>query len=287
MNSKPSHGGHQSGLGATSRTDKWWFEAAWTGGGFLIFVIYTTWAALQGEYYYVGDDVGGYLSPFYSPIIFDTVGLANGTAPVSHAWMGEWPKGLLDIWPAILPLSPAILILVGPLSFRMTCYYYRKFYYRSYLFTPPACAVGGIPQKDYQGESKWFLFQNIHRFTFYIAVAYIGILYYDAFISFFRDTNGDGVGEFGVGLGSIILLINPTLLGFYTFGCHAFRHLIGGRSDCFSCSKVTHSLWSRATILNSRHMLWAWVSMIWVGLTDLYIRLVSTGVITDLNTWGS
>jgi hypothetical protein len=32
-------------------------------------------------------------------------------------------------------------------------------------------------------------------------------------------------------------------------------------------------------------MLWAWVSMIWIGLTDVYIRLVSMGVIQDLNTW--
>ena len=33
-------------------------------------------------------------------------------------------------------------------------------------------------------------------------------------------------------------------------------------------------------------MLWAWVSMIWVALTDLYIMLVSKGIITDYNTWG-
>ena len=152
------------------------------------------------------------------------------------------------------------------------------------MFSPPACSVGGLPQKGYKGETGLFLFQNIHRFTFYIAAAYIAILYYDAYLGFFREV--DGVKTFGVGVGSIILLINPTLLALYTFGCHAFRHLIGGHSDCFSCTKARHSLWSKATILNSRHMLWAWVSMIWVGLTDLYIRLVSTGVITDLNTWG-
>jgi hypothetical protein len=32
-------------------------------------------------------------------------------------------------------------------------------------------------------------------------------------------------------------------------------------------------------------MNFAWVSLFWVSFTDLYIRLVSTGVITDLNTW--
>jgi len=34
-------------------------------------------------------------------------------------------------------------------------------------------------------------------------------------------------------------------------------------------------------------MLWAWVSMIWVGFTDFYIRMVSRGVWHDFNTWGN
>ena len=34
-------------------------------------------------------------------------------------------------------------------------------------------------------------------------------------------------------------------------------------------------------------MAFAWVSLFWVAVTDLYVRLVSMGVITDLNTWGS
>ena len=32
-------------------------------------------------------------------------------------------------------------------------------------------------------------------------------------------------------------------------------------------------------------MQFAWVSLIWVVFTDVYVRLVSMGVITDLNTW--
>ena len=88
---------------------------------------------------------------------------------------------------------------------------------------------------------------------------------------------------------TFILLLNPTLLAFYTFGCHAFRHLIGGKEDCFTCpignEKVQHKLWRKVSYLNSKHMLWAWVSMIWVAITDLYIMLVSKGVLTDWNTW--
>jgi len=42
--------------------------------------------------------------------------------------------------PIIGLLSPAFLILIGPLSFRLTCYYYRKAYYRSFWLAPVACA---------------------------------------------------------------------------------------------------------------------------------------------------
>jgi hypothetical protein len=40
--------------------------------------------------------------------------------------------------------------------------------------------------------------------------------------------------------------------------------------------------WSFITRLNEKHMEWAWVSLIWVALADLYVRLVSMGVISDL-----
>ena len=110
-------------------------------------------------------------------------------------------------------------------------------------------------------------------------------MYYDAYHGLFRD------GEFGIGIGTIILLINPTLLAFYAFGCHAFRHLIGGNEDCFTCpagnEKLKYKAWKKVSLLNSKHMLWAWASMIWVALTDLYVMLVSKGIITDLNTWSN
>jgi hypothetical protein len=32
-------------------------------------------------------------------------------------------------------------------------------------------------------------------------------------------------------------------------------------------------------------MAFAWVSLVWVAFTDFYIYLVSSGRITDLNTW--
>lgn len=263
------------------RTDKWWVEPALVLFGFSFFIVYMTWAAFQGEYYWYSAGTtgfGGYLSPAYSPLIW-IQDAANGSAPLWHAWLGSWPGW----WPAFLPASPAFLILPFPALFRFTCYYYRGAYYKAFAGTPPGCSVGSIPQKNYKGETFLLLFQNLHRYTLYFAIIFIFILSYDAVLAFFRE------GQFGVGVGSIVLLINPVLLGLYTFGCHAWRHLIGGRSDCFSCAgtgALKYKGYQRVSWLNSHHKLFAWISLVWVMVADLYVRLVSMGIITDLSTWG-
>ena len=270
-------GGHLQGLLSTHRSDRWWFEPLWTGLGFAAFVIYSTWAAFQGAHYWTES----YLSPFYSPLLFIDPA-APWAGPMEHAWFGPWPDSLKAVWPSWLPTSPAFLILAGPLAFRGTCYYYRKFYYRAYFTSPPGCGVEGARKGKYRGETTLFLFQNLHRYTLYIAIAYIGVLFYDAWHAFFRG------GEFGIGVGSVILLLNPILLAFYTLGCHSFRHLIGGRLNCFSCDAVAGASmqgWKGATRLNRNHMRWAWVSLVWVGFTDFYVRMVSMGNWTDFNTW--
>jgi hypothetical protein len=268
---------------ATLRSDRWWVEPLAVLAGLGAFIVYATWAAYQGNHYWIDGGAtgfGGYLSPFYSPVIYTDL-TATGSAPTYHSILGAWPSW----WPAWLPASPAFLILIFPLSFRFTCYYYRGAYYKAFTGTPPACAVGSIPRrpKKYRGESYIMIFQNLHRYTLYLALLFIPILYADAVAAFFRG------GEFGIGVGSLILLINPTLLALYTFGCHSWRHLIGGRKDCFSCAgmgKLRYGAYKKSTWLNQRHKLFAWASLIFVGVTDFYIRLVSMGVITDLNTWG-
>lgn len=266
-------GGHEEGFGATTRDDAWWVGPALTVAGIVAFIIYATIAALLGNHYYYDP----YLSPFYSPVMFANAGAAGGV-PVEHAWFGGFPGW----WPAFIPQSPAFLILAFPGVFRLTCYYYRKAYYRSFAGAPPACAVGARPQTPYKGETHWLLFQNLHRYALYFALLFIVFLGYDALKAFFKD------GRFGIGVGTVVLVINVVLLTCFTCGCHAFRHLVGGRLDCFSCSKVSgarHSLWNKVTALNAKHQIFAWLSLFWVGFADLYIRLVSMRVITDFNTW--
>ena len=110
-------------------------------------------------------------------------------------------------------------------------------------------------------------------------MALVFILWIDAIEAFFFS---DG---FGIGVGTIVLVINAYCLMAFTFGCNSLRHLIGGNVDCYSCVKFGQQrfkAWKVVTFFNKNHMRWAWISLFWVGFTDLYIRLVSMGVITDL-----
>src|SRR5579871_4140827 len=103
----------ETGFGETQRTDNWWLGPFATGIGLACFVVYSTIRAVMNKEY----EFGPLLSPFYSP-------------DVAH-----WGVGLPS-W-----LSPAFLILWAPGGFRMTCYYYRKAYYRAFVAHPYACAV--------------------------------------------------------------------------------------------------------------------------------------------------
>jgi hypothetical protein len=95
---------------------------------------------------------------------------------------------------------------------------------------------------------------------------------------------GLGLAAFGVGVGSLVLLANAILLSLFTFGCNSLRHLAGGKLDCFTCSaraRARHRVWRGVGVLNARHMEWAWLSLVWVGLADLYVRLAAGGAFDD------
>ena len=162
-----------------------------------------------------------------------------------------------------------------PGLFRFTCYYYRKAYYRSFVASPPGCAVSPGQRPKYWGETRFLIFQNLHRYALYFALIFLCILSYDAFLAYFKD------GVFGVGVGSIVLTINPILLGSYTFGCHSLRHLAGGVMDVMSGRPIRKTAYTCVSCLNRWHMKWAWTSLVWVGFTDLYVRMCAMGVWRD------
>lgn len=242
----------------TLRRDRWWLQPVLTDLGLLAFVIYSTWAAFQNTDYYISP----YVSPFYSPCISDSCPSGAQTFHTAFAV------------PAAL--SPALIVLIFPLGFRVSCYYYRKAYYRSFWLAPPACAVPE-PHKRYTGETRFpLILQNVHRYFFLFGALFALILSYDAVIAF------DFGGHAGMGLGTVVLIVNAILIWGYTLGCHSCRHIIGGRLRAFSRHPVRYRLWGWVSVLNGRHMQWAWASLTWVVLTDAYIRLAASGVITDV-----
>ncbi len=243
------------GFGQTSRADDWWSSALGVGFWLAVLVVYSAFSAmLWRPLFGVAYEVDGYASPFFFPLVRD-VGLPLG-------------------------VSPAILTLWIPVGFRVTCYYFRRAYYRAYLADPPACAVGEPTiHRRYRLETAFpFILQNLHRFFLYLAIALLAIHWVEVLSSFVVD------GGLRLGLGGTILLVDTALLTGYVSSCHSLRHIVGGRLDCFSCSRANrarHSAWKRLSGLNERHMIWAWASLVSVVLADLYVHLLALGLLAD------
>ena len=243
----------------TLRQDNWRRAPLITFLGLSLFVLYGTVRAFWAVNYYAAP----YLSPFYSPCITTKCVPEASDFGQPIAW---WP------------LSPALLILIFPLGFRLTCYYYRKAYYRSFWQSPPACAVAE-PHKRYTGETQFpLIMQNVHRYFWYVAMIFGVILTYDAILGF-----RNPAGEWGhMGLGTVILLINAGLIWAYTLSCHSCRHIMGGKLKHFSRHPIRYRAWQQISKLNAKHMQLAWASLIWLAVTDLYILGLASGTISDL-----
>jgi hypothetical protein len=261
-------------FGTTERRDNWAISPIVTGVVLLSFVAYGTfraiWAIWFDSYHYGHtsgrlEDHAYVLSPFFSPLI-------------TGDWMPAW-------------ISPAFLILWAPGGFRVTCYYYRKAYYRALFMDPVACGVGepsslcGVPRgKAYEGETRLLLFQNLHRYFLYIAIIFLFLLLKDFVDTLIWPTENGG-RTFGMSVASLVLFANWALLSSYTLSCHSLRHLIGGALDRFTGSgmnRARYTMWTCSSALNKDHMLYAWLSLFGVALTDLYVWMVATGNITDI-----
>ena len=234
-------------LARLRRQRPWWAQPLAVVVVLGAFTGYSLWTSFFGPGPNHVGEAGPYLSPFFSPL-----------------W---WRTG---------PVTPALFVLWAPLGFRATCYYYRKAYYRSFFWDPPACAIGELRHRGYRGETRFpLVLNNLHRFFWYPAAIVVVFLWIEAFETF------DYQGHLYLGLGTLFLLVNAALLSGYSLGCHAFRHQVGGGLDCFSCvrgGKARFRLWGWVTVLNARHATWAWISMFSVVWAEVYVRLLQAGL---------
>jgi hypothetical protein len=245
----------------TLRKDPWWKQPRLVATLLTIWVAYATVRVLTGHWYFVPKY--HYLTPFYSPCV-------NGECAGDSSTLGTWI-------PALPPIIPyAFVSLPFVLGFRLSCYYYRGAYYRAFWRAPAACGVRE-PHATYTGETRLpLIVYNLHRYFFYAVIAISLLNTWDA-AQAFRGPDGN----FGFGLGSLIMGANVVLLWAYTLSCHSCRHITGGRLKHFSSHPVRYWIWTRISRLNTRHMQFAWITLGTLMLTDLYIMLVASGAFSD------
>ena len=243
---------------ATMRTDPWWAYPLSVALFLTVALGYSTWAGLQTSGYYAEP----YISPIFSPC------LAVNCEHATFRLIGSW-------W----IVSPALIVIVLPIGFRLTCYYYRKAYYRAFFASPAACAVNEpLPKTPLRyGESRGpFLLMNLHRYFFYLMIGNMVFLTWDTVVAFHFP---DG---WGIGVGSLVFLVMIVTMSLYMLSCHSCRHAVGGNLKAFSRAPARYRAWKVVTRLNERHGPYALASLLWIPITDIYVRLVANGTITDL-----
>src|SRR5262249_60588224 len=104
-------------------------------------ILLTAWVAYATVRVFMGRDYWvpayHYLTPFYSPCV-------SGSSADGSASLGTWSGKV----PSLIPY--AIVSLPFVLGFRLTCYYYRRAYYRPFLQAPTPCAVPAAHRSVYR-----------------------------------------------------------------------------------------------------------------------------------------
>ena len=205
------------------------------------FAVYSTWAALQNAHYYAPP----YLSPFYSPCIS-----ANCDARYLAAdrLLVESFSGIFDScgFPAVFARRATTI------AKHITAHFFDR-------RRPAPCVT---PPKSYSGETRFpFVLQNVHRYFFYLSLVILAFLWWDCHS---RLQISRTVSVWVVG--TIVLLVNAALLSLFSFSCNSCRHVCGGYLNSFHSAPSKFKTWTFISKLNEKHMEYAWVSLIWVGL---------------------
>lgn len=229
----------------TDRHDAWFVSPVIMAIAGVVAVGYLFWAAIQGEHY----TSGPYLSYIYA-------------TPFIPSW---WH------------ISPAFILIWIPIGFRLTCYYARQAYYRAGFGDPIACGLDEPYRGAYHGETRLpFFLNNLHRYFLYFAIMLLILHWFHLMHATVRS------GEIYLGIGTLFMAVDTIALTFYVGGCHSLRYILGGSKrmiSCGRCGKIRHSAWRLSSFFNQFHDKWFWISLYSVIFADLYIRLLSMGVI--------
>ena len=249
----------------TLREDRWWLQPLVIVSVLSAFVIYSTWAAFQNKNYYVGASLHrDLISPFYSPCIGGLV-RARRVAP-----------GLAS---AGSDLSPALLILIFPLGFRLTCYYYRRSYYRAFWWSPAGVRGRRRATASTRGETRFpLVMQNLHRYFFYAGLVFNVVLTIRR--GRWPSASPASAGASRVGHDRAVRQRRAC--------CGCTRSAATPVATCAAATSrasrrhpLRYRFWKMLTPLNAKHMNFAWASLLFVGFTDVYVRLVASGALTD------
>ncbi len=81
---------------------------------------------------------------------------------------------------------------------------------------------------------------NLHRYFFYLASLLLLINTYDAVLAFFPPRRASASAS-----GRSSSWSTSLLLWGYTLGCHACRHIVGGKLKHFSRNPLRYAMWNR------------------------------------------
>lgn len=239
----------QKGSFTTLRNDKWWLVPLIEDIVIIAFIIYTLAVMLTATSGMIYSKYG-YVSPIYG------INIIPHSFYTSLGWSATLSTAWIFIW--------------APLGFRASCYAERKIYYRGFFATPPACQVNGVDVRrgKYTGERSFpFILNNFHRYFAYATFVLMVLQTLDVLVAL----------TYGIGIGTILMIITAVFLSLYVYGCHALRHAAGGGRNCYTCSpiaKTQYKIWSIGSKLNQHHERWFWCSLVMVMVVDIWIHLV-------------
>lgn len=158
-----------------------------------------------------------------------------------------------------------------------SCYYFRHFSGRKIFSHPKLCAQAE-QKTEYKGETKFVM---LHRYFFWAMLILIiihlsetitkslGMITYN--FKLFSPYIFPFTSEATVIQSETVQIIGTIAEWFYVvtllvflFSCHFFRHLLGGKFFCFSCSpagNVRGKLYHLQTKLNNYHGILFWLSI--------------------------